>query len=124
MKHLCCIKAGSIKSRIYLLLIISNILLSFNTLVESNTFVDEVKQIEKEVKATEPVENVKKTEEVREHLNQFYNDVCTEDLTYRSYLTANVPVNIDGKRVSTTLIHFFYILVIILMIIGDRGYFA
>ena len=98
------------KSKIHLLLIISNILLCFNTLIESNNFVDEVKQIEKEVEAIEPVENVKKAEEVdlREHLNQFYNDVCTsaEDLTYRSHLTPNVRVNIDGKRVSTTLIHF------------------
>ena len=107
-KHLYCVKAKSMKSRIHLLLLISNILLYFNTLIESNNFVDEVKQIEKEVEAIEPVENVKKAEEVKEHLNQFYNDVCTsaEDLTYRSYLTPNVRVNIDGKRVSTTLIHF------------------
>ena len=88
------------KSRFQMLLLISNILLCFNTLVESSNFVDEVKQIEKEVEAIEPVGNVEKTEEIREHLNQFYHDVCTEEQTYISYFTPNVRVNIDGKRVS------------------------
>ena len=84
-------------SRIQILPLISNILLCFNILVESNSFVDEVKQIEKEVEAIEPVGNVEKTEEIREHLNQFYHDVCTEEQTYISYFTPNVRVNIDGK---------------------------
>ena len=71
-------------------------------MVKSNSFVDEVKQIEKEVKEIEPVENVAITEEIREHLNQFYHDVCTsaKGQTYTSYLTPNVRVNVDGKRVS------------------------
>ena len=47
-------------SRIQILPLISNILLCFNTLVESNSFVDEVKQIEKEVVAIEPVRDVEK----------------------------------------------------------------
>ena len=47
-------------SRIQILPLISNILLCFNTLAESNSFVDEVKQIEKEVEAIEPVGDVEK----------------------------------------------------------------
>ena len=47
-------------SRIQILLPISNILLCFNTLVESSNFVNEVKQIEKEVEAIEPVRTVEK----------------------------------------------------------------
>ena len=47
-------------ARIQILPLISNILLCFNTLLESNSFVDEVKQIEKEVVAIEPVGDVEK----------------------------------------------------------------
>ena len=85
------------KSKTQISLLIA-IVLCFNTFVETTYFVDEVKKIEKEVEAVEPVENIEKSEEIREHLNQFYNDVChhsTDDLTtdiliMTSYLTPNV----------------------------------
>ena len=91
-------------SRIQMLLLISNILLCFNNFVESSHFVDEVKQIEKEIVAIEPVGNVEKTQEIREYLNQFYHEICTSrDLqagTLRPFFTTNVRINTGGKRVS------------------------
>ena len=94
------------KSKIQILLLIA-ITLCFNTFIETTYFVDEEKKIEKEVEAVEPIGNVEKSEEIREHLNQFYNDVChhsaddlaTDILIYTSYLTPSARVNIDGKRV-------------------------
>ena len=79
--------------------------------VETTHFVDEVKKIEKEIEAVEPVENVEQSGKIREHLNQFHNDVChhpTDDLTtdvllVTSYLTPNVRVNSDGKRAGLML---------------------
>ena len=99
------------KTRIQVMLLLSSIVLYFNTLFGSNDFVEEVKQIEEEIEAIEPVENLEKNEEIRERLSQFYNHVCNhsaDDLTagfkiFTSYLTPNVRVNIDGKRVR--LIH-------------------
>ena len=103
------------KTRIQVMLLLSSIVLYFNTLFGSNDFVEEVKQIEEEIEAIEPVENLEKSEEIRERLNQFYNDVCNHsaDLTtdlmiFTSYLTPNVRTNIDGKRVG--LIHKFVFL--------------
>ena len=77
-------------------------LLSFNILVETTDFAEQVREIEKEIEAIEPVQNVAKAEEIREHLNQFYKETCspTEAVTYRSYFTPNVRVNTGGKRVS------------------------
>ena len=90
------------KSRIPILLLISGILLCFNVAVQSNDFADEVKEIEKEVVAVEPVHNVVRTEEVREYLNQFYHEVCNgiRVSTFISYFTTNVRLNTGGKRVS------------------------
>ena len=75
-------------------------------MVKSNTFVDEVKQTEKEVKEIETVGNVEKTEEIREHLNQFYREICTsvQAGTSRPFFTTNVRLNIAGKRVSSSTI--------------------
>ena len=90
------------KSKFQMLLLISSTLFSSNVLVETTDFAEEVKETEKEVKATEPVENVERTEEIREHLNQFYNEICSPAMivTYRSYFTTNVRLNNSGKRVS------------------------
>ena len=89
--------------RIQTLLLNLFILLSFNILVETTDFAEQVKEIEKEIEAIEPVQNVAKAEEIREHpRNQFYKETCspTEATTYRSYFTPNVSVNTGGKRVS------------------------
>ena len=88
--------------RIHMLLLNSIILISFNILIETTDFEEQVKEIEKEVEDIEPVQNVIKAEEIREHLNQFYNETCfpTEAMTYRSYFTPRVRVNTGGKRVS------------------------
>ena len=56
-------------------------LLSFNILVETTDFAEQVREIEKEIEAIEPVQNVAKAEEIREHLNQFYKETCSEGLT-------------------------------------------
>ena len=88
------------KSKFQMLLLISSTLLSSNVLVETTDFAEEVKKTEKEVEAIEPVENVERTEEIREHLNQFYNEICSPAmvLTYRSYFTTNVRLNNSRKR--------------------------
>ena len=80
----------------------SIILLSFNILVETTDFSEQVKEIEKEIEAIEPAQNVAKAEQIREHFNQFYKETCspTEAVTYKSYFTPNVRVNTGGKRVS------------------------
>ena len=90
------------KSKVQILLLISSALISSSILVETTDFAEEVKETEKEVKATEPVENVERTEEIREHLNQFYNEICSPAMVviYRSYFTRNVRLNNSGKRVS------------------------
>ena len=80
-------------------LLILSIALPSNVLVETTDFAEKVIEIEKEVEAIEPVESVAKAEDIREHLNQFYNENCspTEAVTYRSYFTLNVRVNTGGK---------------------------
>ena len=90
------------EARIQIPLLILSIALPSNVLVETTDFAEKVIEIEKEVEAIEPVESVAKAEDIREHLNQFYNENCspTEAVTYRSYFTPNVRVNTGGKRVS------------------------
>ena len=90
------------EARIQIPLLILSIALPSNVLVETTDFAEKVIEIEKEIEAIEPVESVAKAEDIRENLNQFYNENCspTETVTYRSYFTPNVRVNTGGKRVS------------------------
>ena len=94
--------AFKMEARIQMELLILSIALPSNILVETTDFAEKVVEIEKEIEAIEPVQNVIKAEEIREHLNQFYKETCspTEAMTYRSYFTPNVRVNTGGKRVS------------------------
>ena len=88
--------------RINLLLLNLNTLFYFNVLAETTDFAEKVKKLEKEIKAILPAEDVAKTKEIREHLNQFYHETCTptEAVTYKSHFTPNFRVNTGGKRVS------------------------
>ena len=64
-------------------------------------FVEEVKEIEKEVAEVEPRDHEEEIAKIKGFLNGFYGKACKIDpADYTSYLTTHVNINNGGKKVS------------------------